>query len=879
VPAAAAPTSRALADRDAADALSPQQITALRLTFWGTAVAGLAALGLEVMWARAISIASGTSIYSFAVMLIAFLAGIAIGSWLHAVLPLRRAPVPVQFAVALIGAGIASVVVSQWIPRLPEAALRWNLQFYGNGPAIGTKTALRMAFAIMLVPCIFMGLAFPLAGQASARLARNFGRSIGDTVAVNTGAAILGSLLAGFVLIPTLGLQRGMLVLSALYIAYGCVVLWFAGGSRPPLLRWGARGLALAGLVAACLIPARARPWDLQTLGTFRNAALRSYVDLQGRSVLRGELDRAHVLYYAEGRGSTVSAVEVDERRSFVVNGKAEAGDVTSDLHHELLLGHLPVLLHPEPKSAVVIGLGAGITLGGVAAHPSIQRIDLVEIEPAVRGVAELFSDLHDDALRDPRVHMHIQDGRNFLLTTRAQYDVITSDPIHPWAQGAAYLYTAEYYRTIAARLNPGGIVCQWFPLYDFSEDNIRAVAATFVQNFPYTTLWHTTFDAILIGSNAPIQVDAAALARRLGEPRVARQLGRVGLDAPLSLLAEFTMDDATLRRFASGGIISTDDNLYLEFSSPHSMLTYNWLANLPRVQALRGSPLTVVSNAAALDPDVGALQRRAAAYARAKSETIAAAVAIHAGNMRDTEAAARRLRDIARALPDYGLPRRFSTQAWGRVARERLRAGNPDSALAAARAGLELCPDDPEAHRMAGFALAAQGRQPDAVQEYRESLRLRPRHVATRTALETALVGLGQDAEVVAVLRAGHELCPQSSELATRLAWRLATLPDDRVRNGQEALQLASAAWSLPTPPARRATTLAALAAAQAETGRFADATATANKALALAQRYDQEVTARFVRACLVAFETGRPFRHGVQRTPGASTAAPTSP
>ena len=866
------------AARPAAAEPPPRRVLALRLAFWGTAVSGLAALGLEVMWSRGISISSGTTIYSFAVMLIAFLTGIAIGSALHAIFPLRRIHEGLQFAVAFIGAGLSSIVASQWIPRLPDLAVRWNTHLYQTGLAVGTKTTLLMAFSIMLVPCIFMGLAFPLSSQANSRLVRSFGRSIGDTIAVNTGAAIAGSLLAGFVLIPGLGLQRGMLLLSTLYAAYGVIVLAATFDFRRRSLLWGARAAALVVLVLVCTIPARLAPWDLQTLGTFRNHSIRSYVDPQGRSVLRQQLEQANLLYYEEGRGSTISVFEFQDRRSLVVNGKSVAGDVMTDLHHEMLLGHLPVLLHPNPKTAIVVGLGAGVTLGAVAAHDGLERIDLVEIEPAVYGAADLFADIHGDALRDPRVHAFDQDGRNFLLTTRATYDVITADPIHPWAQGAAYLFTAEYYRMLAQRLEPGGIMCQWFPLYDFSDANLRSVTRTFVESFPYVTLWQTVFDAILIGSNAPIALDPADLARRMQQPRVARQLSRIGIDTPLALLTEFAMDDATLRAFSARGIVNTDDNLYIEFSSPLALVRYNWLDNLRLVRAQRSSPLAVVRNRTALGLDAASLQQTLDAYARAKTELVAAAVAIHNGAPEDVEAAGERLREIARALPEYGLPRRYGAHAWGQVAGLRWRAGRADQAIAAAAAAVELCPDDGEGHHMLGLALSTEGRVEEAAEELAESLRWRPRHVGTRTLLETTLVQLGQDAEVVRLLREGQAMFPQNSELATRLAWRLSTLPDPGARDGAQALRLAQAALELPIPRGRRANTLLALAAAQAETGQFDAATDTARSALELAERAGQNVTVQLLRDCTAAFAERRPFRHGWAPKPGTS-AAPDPP
>jgi spermidine synthase len=569
-----------------------------RLAFQGTAVSGLSALALEVMWTRSIALSVGSTTYSFTVMLAAFLVGIWLGSWIHAAFPLRRVHESVQFGAALVVIGVTSFAASQWIPRLPELVLGLNLLFYEDLDRVRMGTTLGVAFAVMLVPCIFMGIAFPLAGQARARLTRGFGKSVGDTLSLNTLGAIVGSLLAGFALIPGMGLQRGMLTVAMLDVAYGLVVLAAATSSR--FLRW--RLLFLPAVAAAFLLilvaPRVVPPWDLSMLGSFTSNQLRAFV-LDGEAHLRDPARR--VVYFKEGHSATVSVVDnFDPRvrfRYIVVNGKSVASDLPSDLWHELMLGHIPVLLHPDPKSALVVGLGAGITLGSIAAHSGFEELVLVEIEPAVFGGAALFAHVNDDVLNDPRLEVMIQDGRNYLKTTPRRFDVITADPIHPWTAGSVYLYTTEYYHLASQRLKEGGVMCQWLPVSDLSIDDFRSLIRSFSDNFEHVSVWDAITDVVLIGSRQPIRLDLERLSERIAEPAVKRQLDWIQLGNPIALLSRLSMEDSGIRAFGRDGIVNSDDNLYIEFSAPRAIGDTRVGRNILAFAAYSPTEIELVSN------------------------------------------------------------------------------------------------------------------------------------------------------------------------------------------------------------------------------------------------------------------------------------------
>jgi spermidine synthase len=289
--------------------------------------------------------------------------------------------------------------------------------------------------------------------------------------------------------------------------------------------------------------------------------------------MIRESLENTDVLYYAEGVESIVSSIKVKGGdQSFITNGRVEASSHLQAQQCQFTLGHLPMLLNKDPKRVLVVGTGSGMTLGATSIHPGIERITLAEIEPKVIGVARTFAQYNHHVLDNPKLRIVFNDGRNFLMTTKEKFDVITADPIHPWFRGAGYLYTTEYFKMAAEHLRPGGMVCQWLPIYELTPENVRSVVRTFQEQFPYTMLWLTHYDAEIIGSNAPIIIDEADLARRIAEPAIAEDLKRVMMGSARDFLSYFVMGTEGMKAFGRGAVINTDDNLYLEFSAPHSI-------------------------------------------------------------------------------------------------------------------------------------------------------------------------------------------------------------------------------------------------------------------------------------------------------------------
>ncbi len=565
-----------------------------RLVLIGTAVSGFCALGYEVLWTRMFTLVLGTSVYSFTIILVAFLTGIAVGSHAFAVAQRRLSgsgPLPVAFfgvmqvaiALAALAVTVAIADLPSIVVKLPQALL--SEARVGNG--VQNAATFLVAVAFTFVPAFLMGAAFPLAGSIVAAARRTVGRAVGETYAFNTTGSVLGAALTGYVLVPAIGIERSLQVLAVMNAGIGLVAIAAATPAKPLA---GVAALASIGTAAAMLVfPSWGRVWDAKLLAAFQNNRRTSFAGAAGIRRMQG----TEVLYSFEGVNETISVIRRHGVQSLIVNGRAEATTRPDDMQLQYALGHLPMLLHPTPRRVFVLGSGAGMALGATAQHPGVERIVLAEIEPGVLPATRTFGSYNHDVLDNPLVSVVLNDGRNFLMTTEQLFDVITADPIHPWSGGAAYLYTQEYFSQVAGRLAPGGIAAQWLPLYELSSADVRSVLGTFARAFPHVQVWVMFADAVLIGSRDPILIDEEALARRLSHRPIHEDLARIEMATVDDFLTYFTFGDEGARACTRGAVTNTDDNLFLEFSAPHSMGNPFLMAqNLADLAACRESVL-----------------------------------------------------------------------------------------------------------------------------------------------------------------------------------------------------------------------------------------------------------------------------------------------
>ncbi len=600
-------------DRPAGPAAWPE-----RFALGGIAVGGFCALGYEVLWTRTLTMVVGTSTYSFAIMLAAFLGGIALGSILCGAWLARRrqreddrGPVA-AFALVEIVLAAAALAATALMSRLPEHALRLQNVFASDGPAPGARNAATaiVAVAVMLVPAAFSGAAFPLAASVVAAGRRRVGRAVGDVATCNTAGAILGAAAAGFVLVQAFGVERSLLLLVALQAGVGAVIAARAAG-RTAAVATGVAVFALLVVLGAG--GARNLLWNPRYFAIFVN----NQRDLfESRERIERGLEIVDVVYYHEGVNETISVIRpLGGDQAFIVNGRSEATTVRADMQCQYALGHVPMLLHPAPERVFVLGSGSGMTLGATTLHPEARSITLAEIERDVLPATRTFADWNHRALDNPKVRVVHDDGRNFLAVTDERFDVITADPIHPWSGGAAYLYTDEYFRLAASRLATGGIAAQWLPLYELTPQDVGTVVRTFARNFEHVLVWLTWWDAELIGSNQPFAIDLETLARRAAAGAVADDLAAVNMGGATGVLDYCLTGTRGALAFADavGGRVNTDDNLRLEFSAPRSIGRPELMAaNMAALIGYRETPPELAAAGACGRPEAARLADRA---------------------------------------------------------------------------------------------------------------------------------------------------------------------------------------------------------------------------------------------------------------------------
>ncbi|MBI4609931.1 MAG: fused MFS/spermidine synthase [Candidatus Rokubacteria bacterium] len=537
------------------------------LTVTGLALSGAASMIYEVAWTRALTLVIGSSTYAFTAMLLAFLLGVALGSALFAQLCGERRVDPVAFALVELGIGLSALLTLPAFEKIPDLLLRAFT--VSLSPEFVLVVQLVLSIAAMIVPTLLVGASFPCAVKIVARGVDRVGSDVGRLYALNTLGAIAGTVLAGFALIPAIGAHAAVKAAALLNLVVGGAIVI---GSARSLSGWqwgGSAALTAATLAGVLWIP----PWNQTVMASGVSVYASAYRGFAGKVELARAFPQHQLLFYEDGLSATVSVHRQGEHMFLRVNGKTDAS-TGGDMHTQLMSGHLPLLLHPDPKTVLVIGLGSGVTVGAVAQHP-VERIDAVEIEPAVVRASRLFARENRGALSDPRVRLVLGDGRNFLLATPRNYDVIISEPSNPWIGGLAALFSQEFYELARRRLNPEGIMLQWVQGYGLLPSDLKMVVKTFRTAFPATSIWHTRrmSDYLLLGRERPRPLDLGRIeAAHEAIAGLRQDMERSGFRSPAALLADFVLTEPDVARYAEDANLNTDDLLPLEFSAPRSL-------------------------------------------------------------------------------------------------------------------------------------------------------------------------------------------------------------------------------------------------------------------------------------------------------------------
>jgi spermidine synthase len=711
--AAPAPSTRPAASRRApapADQPPPPVALDARLITIALGISGAVSLVYEVAWTRALALVIGSSTYAFSGMLVAFLVGIAGGAALYSLLWGSRRASAGTFAALQCGIGLTSALVLWGFDRMPEIFLTLL------GPASPGRVdlvQLAVSAGSLLAPTLLIGATFPCAVAACSSSRARAGEDTGRLYAVNTAGAIAGAILAGFVLVPAIGVQGSIKggIVANLILA----VVLAAVGPRPiAIWRWGVLDAALVAAGVTLFIPS----WDLQVMASGPAIHAMSYLRQASTESLGEILRTKAVLFYRDGPSATVSVTRGGPHLALRVNGKPDASNAPLDMQTQLMLAHIPLLLARDQKSVLVIGLGSGITAGAVARHP-IERLDIVEIEPAVVQASGFFTRENRDVLKDTRVRLVLADARNFLLTTPERYDVIISEPSNPWIGGVASLFSLESFRLARERLRPGGVMAQWVQSYSLLPEDFKMIVRTFKTVFPDVSIWHVgSVDYLLVGRTTPAAIDLDQLkARYHGNAPLRQDLGSTGvLDWP-GVLGYFILGGADVTRLVDGASLNTDDRLRLEFSAPRSLYLDTGGTTFEALRSVRTSEL----------PDLTPEGRREIEHA-----PIRYAIGVTDLFRKVWDDALAQFH-LALALdPSYGPASVGSGQAL-------LRLGKASDALGLAQKALAREPRNIEALYLAGLATMALGDRSRSVAYLQEALAIDPGNEDLRRALQAA--------------------------------------------------------------------------------------------------------------------------------------------
>jgi spermidine synthase len=534
------------------------------------ALSGMTALSAEVVWTRLLSLLLGGTVYTFSIILAVFLAGLGLGSGIGSFLA-RTTSRP---RLLLGGCQLLLTVAVAWTASM----LSQSLPYWPINPTL--STSLWFTFQLDLLRCLWAilpatllwGASFPLALASIAAPGQDPARLVGGVYAANTIGAIVGAIGSSLLVIPWFGTQQAQRLLIGLSTV--AAILMLASRSRPTGVQsptdrpntW-TRHLVRFAAWAATLGIAVGLAWSV--------SAVPGELVAYGRHLLTWT-GQGEIVYVGEGMNASVAVSRLSNNaRGFHVSGKAEASTQPRDMRLQRMLGHLSALLHRGPRAVLVVGCGAGVTAGSFVLHPSVERIVICEIEPLIpKVVATYFAQENYDVVHDPRVEVVYDDARHFIRTTREKFDVITSDPIHPWVKGAATLYTKEYFELCKEHLNPGGLVTQWVPLYESDNATVKSEIATFFDAFPNGTIWSNDlngegYDVVLAGWPETASIHVDALQQRLerkDHARVIQSLKEVGFKNAVMLLATYAGRAQDLTPWLGDAEINSDRNLRLQY-------------------------------------------------------------------------------------------------------------------------------------------------------------------------------------------------------------------------------------------------------------------------------------------------------------------------
>jgi spermidine synthase len=574
--------------------------------FWfGCAIiSGFVTISMQVVWSRMLSMIIGSNTYALSIVLALFLTGLSLGALVvnraknRDFRSLRRMVFVVEILTAV------SLFLSILIANLAPATLvSWGFRLGINSWTGLLALQIAVATLLVLIPALLMGMVMPLVlkwaehqspaltSEVGAASSRSSTRLVGVSYALNTLGAIVGSVATAFLLIP--GTTTRFTVFC---VTSACIIV--AGIAYEPRRANADRALTRSLVIgsAAMLVMVTFVFWPHLNLNALSAGAYDGYVRVLAKS--RGGVpqdprddrpENHQLLMFQEGRTATVSVRRDWGITSLAINGRTNGSD-TEDMPTQVILAHLGLLTAPHPDKALIIGFATGVTAGSILQTP-IESVDCVELEPATIAASRYFEHVNNKPLTDPRLRLTFDDARTYLRVSSTPYDIIVSEPSHPWVPGVANLFTREFFSLGNERLRDDGVFVQWLQTYQLSTESLRTVLATFHEVFPHVLVFRVRGetkgkDLILLGSRQSLTLDLVA--ERMKNSRVAADLARVGINSSDDVSSWLVCDENQLGPAVKGAVINTDDNMHVETVAPREAFRPTMEENAAWIEKLR---------------------------------------------------------------------------------------------------------------------------------------------------------------------------------------------------------------------------------------------------------------------------------------------------
>jgi spermidine synthase len=580
-------------DEDSVPDAEPAIIDGRRFWLFAAFVSGFVTISTQVSWTRMLTMIIGSSTYAFSIVVALFLIGLALGAWIISrsdqSAKLRETIMKVEIITAI------SLYISLYVVnKIPALLVNFGQKLQlASWPAL---LALQIVSAAMLIliPALLMGMVMPLVLVWASTNRKKAVALVGRSYAINTIGAIAGAFITGFLLIPKTSTKFTLLFAAATcLIVAGAAYRPAANEQEPGLKKAIASGVVTAFIVVLFVF---APPMNLADLSIGAYDSLirvlaQTREGIKDDSSQQAGPDAHRLLMYQEGPTSTVTVRKDQDTISMAINGRTNASDSVYDMPTQVMLAQVPMLVAPKINNGLIIGFATGVSVGAMLQSP-IRSVTCVELEPATVTGSRFFDHVNNQPLKDPRTNLIIDDARTYLRVTPNRYDVIVSEPSHPWVPGVANLFTQEFFEMGRQRLSDQGVFVQWLQIYQLSTDSLRSVLATYHKVFPHVLIFRVGGlgkgkDLILVGSDSPLNLDH--LSERFADPRIQKELARVELKTETDVRSWFVCDETKLGPAVAGAVINTDDNMHIETTVPREAFRPLMQSNAEWIEKLGG--------------------------------------------------------------------------------------------------------------------------------------------------------------------------------------------------------------------------------------------------------------------------------------------------